>query len=180
MFAPVIMLRDRAGTAAVEFAMVLPIAVSMFLGSFEISNLLLCHMKLVAAAQTAADLMAQQKTVCAANVTDYGTAAGLVMEPLSPGNLSVAFSSVIYAPNTNAASTDWHQEVNGAASNAPTAPNAAANANLGSNGSSSTIVATANYAYTSPLSYVLKKNYTFTETAFAQPRLVPNIPKPTC
>lgn len=179
--ASAILLRDRAGAAAVEFALVLPIAISLFLGTFELANVLLCHMKLVAATQTAADLLAQQSTVCVSDVTSYGTAAGLVMEPLPPGKLSIAFASVVYASSSPfTASTDWHQEVNGASSIATTAPIATTNGQLNKNGSTSTIVATATYAYTSPLSYVLKKNYTFTETAFAQPRLVDHIPKPTC
>lgn len=181
LIASAILLRDRAGAAAVEFALILPIAISLFLGTFELANLLMCHMKLVAATQTAADLLAQQKTVCASDVTSYGTAAGLVMEPLPPGKLSIAFASVIYTSSSPfTASTDWHQEVNGATSIATIAPTAATNAQINKYGSSSTIVATATYAYTSPLSYMLKKNYTFTETAFAQPRLVASIPKPTC
>ena len=179
--ASALLLRDRAGAAAVEFALILPIAISLFLGTFELANVLLCHMKLVAATQTAADLLAQQKTVCASDITNYGTAAALVMEPLPPGNLSIAFASVKYAPAAPfTATTDWHQEVNGATSIATVAPTATTDAQLNQNGSSSTIVATATYAYTSPLSYMLKKNYTFTETAFAQPRLVPAIPAPTC
>lgn len=180
LIASAILLRDRAGAAAVEFALILPIAISLFLGTFELANVLLCHMKLVAATQTAADLLAQQSTVCSADVTNYGTAAALVMEPLPPGKFSIAFASVIYDPSTHAASTDWHQEVNGAASIATDAPVAATNDKLNQNGSTSTIVAQAIYTYTSPLSYVLNKNYTFTETAYAQPRLVTAIAAPSC
>jgi hypothetical protein len=137
-------------------------------------------MKLVSATQTAADLMAQQKIVCASDVTSYGTAAGLVMEPMPPGNIQVAFDMVKINPITFAATSDWNQQVNGAAAINAIGPGLVTAAGLNTNGSTETIVARATYTYTSPFTYLLNKTYTFTETAFAQPRYVSFLPAPTC
>ena len=48
---------DQSGLAAVEFAIILPIMLLLFLGSFETTNLVLAYMKLEASAETAADLV---------------------------------------------------------------------------------------------------------------------------
>jgi Flp pilus assembly protein TadG len=49
--------RDQSGLAAVEFALIFPIMLLLFLGSFETTNLVLAYMKLEASAETAADLV---------------------------------------------------------------------------------------------------------------------------
>jgi Flp pilus assembly protein TadG len=52
---------DRSGLAAIEFALVPPVMLLLFIGSFEATNLVLASMKLEASAETAADLVAQTK-----------------------------------------------------------------------------------------------------------------------
>src|SRR3546814_14824736 len=54
-------LRDERGNAAVEFAFVLPILLTLFIGVVEGTNLLRLERKVVAAAQTAADLVTQRR-----------------------------------------------------------------------------------------------------------------------
>src|SRR6202045_4407737 len=53
--------RDRSGTAAVEFALVLPGVLALAIGCYEAANLILADLKLEAAAETAADLVAQTR-----------------------------------------------------------------------------------------------------------------------
>src|SRR6185312_9570744 len=43
--------RDRDGTVAVEFALILPILTTLFFGSFELSNLALAYLKVTDAAE---------------------------------------------------------------------------------------------------------------------------------
>src|SRR5712671_5388223 len=56
---PIRIAGDRAGTAAVEFALIMPLFVTLFFGTFEVANLLLADMKLTATAQAAADVLAR-------------------------------------------------------------------------------------------------------------------------
>jgi Flp pilus assembly protein TadG len=169
--------RDRAGAVAVEFALLTPVAITLFMGMFELTQVLLAHMKLVNATEVAADLLGQQKAVCVSDVTGFGTAASLVMEPFSP-NLKVEFASIKYSSG-GVPSIDWHQEVNGATALTLTPTLTTSLETLGTTTSDSVVIAQTTYTYTSPISYVLPRSFTFSEESFVRPRFVVNIPKPT-
>jgi Flp pilus assembly protein TadG len=175
--------RDRSGTAAIEFALVVPVMVTLFLGSYETANLVLASMKLEASAETAADLVAQTKVntvLQSADFTNVTNAAKQVLTPLpiSGTQLKIAYASITYSTGTPV--IDWHFEVNSA--NPITVagvPNNANLANLGNETSGSTdsvIVVKLTYAYTSPISYVLNSSYTLSESAFNRPRYMNCVP----
>lgn len=175
--------RDRDGTVAVEFALILPILTTLFFGSFELSNLALAYLKVTDAAETAADLLAQTRvntTLQTADFTNITNAAAQVLTPLATGagQVKVAYASVTY--NTGAPVIDWHVEQNGAtAIVAGAIPN---NQNLSSLGvaavgsSDSVVIVQLTYSYTSPLSFILNANYTLTKSAFNRPRNVDCVP----
>ena len=174
---------DQSGIAAVEFALILPIMLLLFLGSFETTNLVLAYMKLEASAETAADLVAQTKVNTVLQSTDFTNitnAAKQVLSPLPTSGvlLKIAFASVTY--NTGSAVIDWHTEVNSATPiTTANVPNSASLANLGNpaNGSmDSVIIVTLTYSYSSPFTYVLSSSYTLTESAFNRPRYMNCVP----
>jgi len=175
--------RDSSGLAAVEFALILPIMLLLFLGSFETTNLVLAYMKLEASAETAADLVAQTRVNTVLQSTDFTNitnAAKQVLSPLPTGGalLKIAFASATY--NTGSAVIDWHTEVN-SANPITTAniPNNASLANLGTQANGSTdsvIIVTLTYSYSSPFTYVLNSSYTLTESAFNRPRYMNCVP----
>src|ERR1700722_2453329 len=175
---------DQAGTALIEFAVVMPILLILFLGSYETANLLVADFKLEAAAETAADLVGQTTILDgplpSADLTTISNAAGQVMTPLptNSSQLQIAYASVTYS--TGSAVIDWHLEVNGAtAINLASLPNGAVAANLGSQTSGSldsVIVARLTYAYTSPFAYLLNSAYTLTESSFIRPRYLNCVP----
>ena len=105
---------NQSGLAAVEFAIILPIMLLLFLGSFETTNLVLAYMKLEASAETAADLVAQSRVNTVLQSTDFTNitnAAKQVLSPLPTSGtlLKIAFASVTY--NTGSAVIDWHTEL---------------------------------------------------------------------
>jgi len=168
--------RDAAGTVSVEFALLLPILLTLFFGCFEASNLLLADLKVVDATETTADLVAQTQignVLQTADFNNFTSAAEQVLTPLptAGATLQLAFASVTY--NKGSAVIDWHYEVNGAA------PIGLASipAGLGTNNSpDSVVVVHVQYAYASPISYVLKKTYNLTSTAYNRPRYVACVP----
>lgn len=174
---------DRSGTAAVEFALVVPILITLFMGSYETANLVLAYMKLEASAETAADLVAQTRVnmvLQSADFTNITNAANQVLTPLptSGSQLKIAYASITYSTGTPV--IDWHVEVNSASPiSLAHIPNNANLANLGNEVAGATdslIVVTLTYSYSSPISYVLNSSYTLTESAFNRPRYMNCVP----
>ncbi|HYM32135.1 MAG TPA: TadE/TadG family type IV pilus assembly protein [Candidatus Cybelea sp.] len=162
--------RDRSGLAALEFAMILPLLVVILFGSFEVFGLMIADMKIVAAADATADLIAQQNNVTTASVNDIITATQLTVEPLPLAQLGVAIASVTFDSTTGNPSLSWTQSSgNGAIAN----PVALATG-LGSKGES-VIIVRVNYAYQSPLKLFLPITINLAELSFARPRLVSTI-----
>jgi Flp pilus assembly protein TadG len=174
---------DRSGTAIVEFALLLPGLLTLFIGSYETSSLLLAYLKLESAAESAADLVSQtavNKVLQSSDFTNITNAVMQLMTPFSTSgtSLKVAYASVTYS--TGSAVIDWHTEVNGATaismSNLPNGASAATLGNQANGSTDSVVVVRVTYAYSSPVSYVLSTNYTLNESAFTRPRYVTCVP----
>jgi len=169
--------RDRSGVIAIEFALIVPIMLIIFFGSYEAASLVLAHMKLENAAETAADLVARatvNSELQSSDFTGFTNAVEQVLSPLptSGAQLKIAYASVTY--NTGTPVIDWHYEFNNAT--ALTIANISSSqnlANLGTetNGSTdSVVIVKLTYAYTSSFSHVLNSSYTLSEIAFNRPR----------
>ena len=177
---------NRDGSAAIEFALVFPIMATLFMGSYEITSVLLADMKLTAAAQTAADLVAQTfytldatGNPVALQQSDFNGFVNATQQVITPlpataGNgtslLKLAFASVTY--NTATPVIDWHYETGGAtAISLAHVPNAQDLTKLGTASTpESVIIVQAQYTYTSPTTYLLKTAFNLSESAFDRPR----------
>ena len=182
---------NQSGTVAVEFALLAPLMITLFLCCLEVTNLVMAYLKLNAAVQTAADLVAQQKTTQSiANITDYANAAKDTMAPLPTAGLNVAFVSMVWVAGVPSmspgpANGGWHQEVGGAAITAPdviarrvcSGTNAAGTTvtALCPNGDS-VIIVQGTYAYSSPFSWLIPGNFNFVDIAITRPRFVTVVP----
>src|SRR5580700_3342027 len=101
------LLTDRLGSAATEFALVFPIMLVMFLGTFEVANAVIIYMKVIDAADTVSDLVAQYKTLASSDLDNVYIAGQLIMQPTSGTGLGFAIASVAFDPNTGAPSVAW-------------------------------------------------------------------------
>jgi len=164
-------LRDRAGTAAVEFALLLPIMTTLLFGLFEGANAVMAYMKCIAATQTVADLVTQQQSVNSTDIDNFYTAGQLVMSPFSAASLGIAVTSVTFDINTGAAAQAWQQTRNSSPMNNSTV----LAAGYGQKGESVVIVQ-GTFTYASWLHYVLPSTITMSQIAFSRPRLVGQIP----
>ena len=86
-------IRHRGGVSAVEFALLLPIMVTMYLGCVEVGTGMSVQFKTTLAARTVADLASQYKSINNATMTDILGAATAVLTPYS-GAVKVVVSEV--------------------------------------------------------------------------------------
>src|SRR3954470_2412376 len=93
---------DQGGAAAVEFAMLLPIMITLFFGVVETSLALLCRADVSKMASTAADSISQANTLSSADLGNAYAAAGVLLYPYYDSSASgsvkptVRITSVIY------------------------------------------------------------------------------------
>lgn len=159
------LLTHQGGTALIEFALVLPIMITLFLGVFEGTRVVAADMRLANAAQSVADMIAQQSNITATMMTNFCNGGQLSMTPLSGTSLKVAVAEV--TNNNGTLTVDWNDT---SCNNATSISNATTLATtLVPNTNDSVVIVQATYSYTSPISYVLSSSYTLTQTAYQRP-----------
>ncbi len=76
------LLRSREATAAVEFALILPVMLTLYVGSIELSQAISVDQRVTTVAGTVGDLVARKKnTIAATSLTDYFQAAQAIISP---------------------------------------------------------------------------------------------------
>jgi Flp pilus assembly protein TadG len=105
---------DERGVSAVEFAMLLPLMLSLYLGAVEVSQGIGADRKVTLTARTVADLVSQVSSVSNSDMTNSLNAASAVISPFSSANLKVVVSSVKIDAQGNA-TVAWSDTLNGAA-----------------------------------------------------------------
>jgi Flp pilus assembly protein TadG len=103
---------DERGISAVEFALLLPLMVTLYLGVVELSQGIAADRKVTLTARTVADLVAQVSSTSTSDMTNSLNAAGAVMAPFSTNNLKVTVTSVSIDAN-NKATVAWSCTLNG-------------------------------------------------------------------
>jgi len=97
---------DQRGVSAVEFAMIAPMLLLLYVGAVEINNAITIHRRSSAVASTAADLTAQVKSVTKSDLQDIQAAAASILTPYVTSPLTVVLSSVVADENNNG-KVDW-------------------------------------------------------------------------
>ena len=103
---------SQQGVSAVEFALLLPLMLTMYFGSIEVTDAISADRQVTLVAGTVADIAAQYQTVTATDVNNIMAAASAVLTPFSTANAKVTLSSVQIDANGNA-NVDWSAAVNG-------------------------------------------------------------------
>jgi len=165
---------DERGNATVDFAFLLPIMLMLFIGVVEVTNLLRLDRKVVAAAQTVADLVTQRREVSDAQLGDILTAAELIFEPYPATAHSVGIAGVRYDADTGNPTVDWSKSKNGGS-----VPNALTLAEgMGAPGEGIVIVRVA-YNYTPVFFDFVMSATSVEETAILRPRRSSFVEGPT-
>lgn len=165
--------RDKDGIAAVEFALIAPVLVLMFLGSYEVTSAVDCNAHVTHLASTEADLVAQSVEVSTTDTSNIFAAASAIIFPY-PANAKIVISSVI---DTNTDCTGG-QSLKVAWSDAQNTTARTVNTTVcvpdglvlkGSGGS--VIMAEVTYTYVPPTMYFFgTSGITFHQTFYTKPR----------
>jgi Flp pilus assembly protein TadG len=97
--------RAAQGSAAVEFALIMPVALLLYVGIVDVTRGVIASRKLDLLSRTVADLVSQQSTttpVPTSTISTILTAASSIMSPLSTNSLTLTVSAVdIKATSSN-------------------------------------------------------------------------------
>jgi Flp pilus assembly protein TadG len=166
--------RDRKGVSAVEFALLLPLMMTLYIGGAEVSQAVSVSRKTTLVARTVADLSSQSSGITAANMTNILDASAAVVSPFDASRLSVTVSQVKIDAN-NIATIDWSVTRNGTArTNGETVTLPAglvvANTYL--------IWSEVAYNYQPAIGYVITGNLNLTDKMYMRPRLSTSVTYP--
>mgnify|MGYP000035345880 CR=1 FL=1 len=167
-FAPSVFAGARSGVAATEFALIVPVLLTLFFGVVEGSDALATSRRVSLAANTLADLAAQESELLMSEVDDLFD--GVVQIVDTNGDpMTVRLVSVIADPDGDPV-VDWSRDNSGGA---PYAKGAAYDglpdpSLLDVN--ASMIIAEISYPYTSGLTHYLISSVTFEKSATRWPR----------
>lgn len=163
--------RDRRGISAVEFALIAPIMLVLYAGLVELCQAMLAERRTSHVASAVGDLVAQSETITAADVTDIFDIGRTVMKPFPVAQLKQRVTSVV-ADAENKPRVEWSQGSGLTAKTKAalvTLPGEGASAMSLSSGES-VIMSETEYAYTSPIKYLIPSAVTYTETFYLRPR----------
>ncbi len=177
------------GVAAVEFAILLPLLISMFFGVVETSLALLCRADVSVMAATAADLISQVNAASTTDITNVYAAAGTILYPYysggSTGKPTIRITSVIYdttSKSTTSGKVAWTCAQAGTGTLTPasravgdtvTLPQALMTTN------GSVIIAEVAYNYASPTTQVITGPINMTNNFYTKPRRIAQIAAPS-
>ncbi|MDX2028827.1 MAG: TadE/TadG family type IV pilus assembly protein [Alphaproteobacteria bacterium] len=88
----------QKGVAAVEFALTLPIWITLLLGAMDGSYCLVINERADRIAYSVTDIVAQYQTITIANLNDITLAAGQLMQPFNFGANGVVIVTSVYKP----------------------------------------------------------------------------------
>ena len=166
----------QSGMAAVEFALILPILVVLWIGGVEVTQALSVDRRLNNLASSIGDLTARRKKLSIAQVTEIFDIAPGAMFPYSATGLQMRLTAVAIDSDGNA-KVDWSR----ASGATPYAKNASMNdlvpENLRTAGGSASqiIMSEVNYTYKPAVGYVITGDLDLEDRMFFVPRLTNTI-----
>jgi len=97
---------EERGVAAVEFSLILPIMITLWIGGVEITNALSVDRRVNAFAASMGDLVARSKTISYAQITDIFRLSEAAMFPYCDSRMSMRITA-IDIDNTGTAKVAW-------------------------------------------------------------------------
>jgi Flp pilus assembly protein TadG len=174
---------DAKAMAAVEFAMVLPFMLLLYVGGVELSGGMAINVKVTEATHSVADMVSQNTQISAAQMQTILGASAAIMAPypVTDGNGSSLITVTVSEVSTDSggnAKVQWSQSYNGTtvgtgrpvnqAISLPSSLTGTQNNNV------SFILGEASYAYTPNLGYTITGTVTLQDSYYLFPRCSTN------
>ena len=159
--------RDRSAVSAVEFAIVLPFLLLLYVGSVELGDGLAIQYKVTLAARTVTDLASQYASIDGPTMSSILNASSTVIAPYSNSRMAVTVSEVTTNANGQGTIT-WSDSLNGTAhtvGQSVTLPASLQTPNI------SLIWGEVTYPYQPPLGYAVIGTINIYQSSFFYPRL---------
>lgn len=159
--------RDRGGVSAVEFALLAPLMIGLYMGGVEISDGIGVDRKVTLTAGAIANLAAQVSTISTSDMTDLLKAGSSVIAPYSSTPLKITISCLSIDSN-KVAKVKWSETKNGTkrgTNSTVTLPSALAVANT------QLLFSEVSYAYSPVFGRVITGTMTLSDTMYMSPRI---------
>ncbi|NVO14190.1 MAG: pilus assembly protein [Rhodoplanes sp.] len=172
---------DDGGVSAVEFALLLPVMLTLYLGGVEVTQAVSIDRKVTLVSHTVADLVAQATTVSTTDLTNILSAATAVLAPYSSANLKVTVSSVV-VDKSKKATIDWSSTQGGTARTKGTDVSSLIPSALLAPCATATTACTliwgeAAYSYKPTIGYVITGTLPLSDQIFMKPRMTNQVTK---
>jgi Flp pilus assembly protein TadG len=159
--------RDEEGVSAVEFAMLLPLMITLYLGTVEVSQGVAIDRKVTLTTRTVADLASQVSSINNTDMTNLLNAASSVIAPFALNQLKVTVSAVTVDAN-GVAKVAWSDTLNGTAR----AVNSTVTLPTALNVANTTLIwSEVEYNYLPTIGYVITGALNLTDKIYMRPRL---------
>lgn len=161
------------GVAAVEFALIMPLLMTLFFGLVEVSNGIQCLEDVTNMASAAADIAAQGTQVSNSDEQNIFAGVTAMLYPNSPASAQIIITSLV-DNGKGGATVAWSDASSGSAhtvGETMTVPSGL----IPSGGS--VILAEVSYSYSSPTSKIITGPITMNRSAYSAPRQVAQIPR---
>lgn len=176
---------DSQGLAAVEFALVLPILLTLWIGGVEVTQALSVDRRVNNIASMIGDLTSREKCVSDTNINDMFVLADEAMFPYSATPLSVRLTAIWIDENRNV-TLDWSYAHGTKAKRTSLPDNFLPNLIKDQTddeeraASTQIIVAESYYSFEPALGYQITGEIEFEQTLYFTPRLTARIKKDNC
>ncbi len=165
--------KDQSGAAAIEFAFMVPVLLTIYLGGVDATEALTTYRKLGEATVELANVSAQYSSMSASDVATVMNASAQIMEPYASSSLQVTLSEIATDAKNNP-TVVWSQAFHGGTA-LQAGASVALPAGLATANSFYILVQTA-YPFQPITGFTMTQPITMTNQVFMLPRQSPSIP----
>ena len=159
--------RDQDGGSAIEFAMLLPLMITLYLGSVEVSQGIGIDRKVTLTTRTVADLASQVSSINNTDMNNLLTASQSVIAPYDTSKLKVTVSAVTVDTN-GVATVAWSDTLGGTKRSTGAGVTLPAALNVPN---TTLIWSEVSYSYKPAIGYVITGTLNLSDQIWMRPRL---------
>lgn len=172
--------RDRRGVSAVEFALLAPVMIGLYLGCCEVSDAVAVDRKVSLISDALSNLSAQVTTISSTDMTNILDASSAIVQPYSSSNLTMTLSC-LKMDSTGKAIVQWSATRNGSARAVGSTYSFSSTNTALAVPNSWLILAEVTYAYTPTVGYTITGTLNLKDQMFMSPRITaPTYGTTTC